>query len=145
MSKQASADVYKKNAVMTASPGKITLMLFDAALRFTTQAKAALDLPDQLERAEKLHKFALKAQNIILELRGTLNMSIDDDFPKRMYGLYGYMFSCLTSGVRDRDPKQFTEVYTHLKEIRDAWAQMLANEEKAGEKALPREGISVQG
>ncbi|HRE82395.1 MAG TPA: flagellar protein FliS, partial [Opitutaceae bacterium] len=45
-----SARAYQAQAVLTASPGQLVLMLFDGALRFLNQAKEALALPEENTR-----------------------------------------------------------------------------------------------
>lgn len=65
-----AAQMYQKNAVQTASPAKLTLMLYDGAVKFTNIAIEAIEAGD----IEKAHNNIVKAQNIIVEFRSTLDM-----------------------------------------------------------------------
>ena len=60
-----AAQMYQKNAVQTASPAKLTLMLYDGAVKFTNIAIEAIEAGDN----EKAHNNIVKAQNIIVEFR----------------------------------------------------------------------------
>ena len=61
---------YKQNAVNTASPGELTLMLYNGCLKFITLAKKAINDGN----VEVKNTNLIKAQNIIHEFMVTLNM-----------------------------------------------------------------------
>ena len=65
-----AAQLYQKNSIETASPAKLTLMLYDGAIKFSHIAIEAIDEGD----IEKAHKNIVKVQNIIVEFRSTLDM-----------------------------------------------------------------------
>lgn len=60
---------YQKNAVMTASPAELTLMLYEGAIKFCNIALIGLEKQDY----EKTNTNLKKAQAIIMELRATLD------------------------------------------------------------------------
>jgi len=64
---------YRQNAVNTASPGELTLMLYNGCLKFINLAKKAMDENNIEERNRNIQK----AQSIIHELMATLNMDVE--------------------------------------------------------------------
>lgn len=61
---------YQQNSVNTASPGELTLMLYNGCLKFINLAKKAIEDKKMEEKNVNL----IKAQKIIQELMVTLNM-----------------------------------------------------------------------
>ena len=69
------ARTYRTNAILTASPGQLVLLLFDAALNSLAIARKACDeAPADPRKLEVVHTQLVKAQKIIAELQGTLNL-----------------------------------------------------------------------
>ena len=66
---QNTINAYQRNAILTASPAELTLMLYDGAIKFCNIAIMAIEKQDM----EKAHVNLKKAQAIISELRGTLD------------------------------------------------------------------------
>ena len=62
---------YKKTSAATMSPGRLLIMLYDRAIK---AVEDAIDNIDDQQAAEA-HKHIIKAQDIVLELRNTLNMA----------------------------------------------------------------------
>jgi flagellar biosynthetic protein FliS len=72
---EACLRAYRNNAVLTASPGQLVLMLYDGAIRSLDVAADAFARPEEdLRRIEAINNSLLKAQAILLELRGTLDL-----------------------------------------------------------------------
>ena len=65
-----AAQLYQKNSIETASPARLTLMLYDGAIKFSHIAIEAIEEGN----IEKAHKNIVKVQNIIVEFRSTLDM-----------------------------------------------------------------------
>ncbi|MFZ5945229.1 MAG: flagellar export chaperone FliS, partial [Bacillota bacterium] len=61
---------YKQQSVNTATPEKLLLMLLDGAVKFSGQARRALEEKD----VEKANYYLIRCQDIVLELMGSLNM-----------------------------------------------------------------------
>ena len=59
---------YQQNSVNTASPGELTLMLYNGCLKFITLAKKAMKAGNVQDKNTNL----IKAQNIIHEFMVTL-------------------------------------------------------------------------
>ena len=112
-------NAYKQNSVTTASPGELTLMLYNGCIKFIHQAKKAIEVKDIQNR----NKYVQKAQDILIELMSTLNMDIP--VSKEMFNLYEYMHRRLIQGNIKNDPAILDEVEGLVTEFRDTWKQVI--------------------
>jgi flagellar protein FliS len=125
------ARAYRTNSVVTASPGQLVLMLFDGVLRSLAIAKDAFSMPpDDMRRIAVINTQLIKAQNIIAELQGTLNMEAGDGkFAHEMYRLYDYYTRRLLEANLRKQIEPVIEVERLLGEVRAAWAEMLKQQD----------------
>lgn len=139
---QDYARTYRANAVLTASPGQLVLMLYDGALRALHLAAEAFARPtEDTRRLEEINKQLLKAQAIISELQATLNFNAGDGkLAEEMGRLYEYYNHRLLQANLRKDPAPVAEVERLLREIRDSWAEMLAKH--TGEPATSLRGVA---
>ena len=63
MSTGSQPNPYLRTRIMTATPEELRLMLYDGALKFTTQARAALEEKNY----ESSYNCLMRAQKIVLE------------------------------------------------------------------------------
>ena len=114
-----AAQMYQKNAVQTASPAKLTLMLYDGAVKFTNIAIEAIEAGD----IEKAHNNIVKAQNIIVEFRSTLDMKypVAKDFDV----VYDYIYRRLVEANMKKDKDILVEALKHKKTMRDTWREVM--------------------
>ncbi|MGE8206914.1 flagellar export chaperone FliS [Heyndrickxia sp. NPDC080065] len=110
---------YQNNSVTTASPGELTLMLYNGCLKFTHLAKTAI----KQKNIEEKNQNILKAQNIIQELMVTLNM--DQEVSKNMMSLYDYIHRQLIQANINNDIAILEEVEGFVTEFRDTWKQVI--------------------
>lgn len=124
---QDYARTYRANAVLTASPGQLVLMLFDGALRALNGARGGFALgAEDPRRIEIINTQLLKAQAIISELQGTLNPDAGDGkFAREMHRLYDYYLRRLMEANLRKQEEPVIEVERLLREVRNAWAEML--------------------
>lgn len=126
MVSQDCARTYRANSVLTASPGQLVLMLYDGALRSLSLAREAFTRPeDDPRRIEAINRQLIKAQNIILELQGTLNHDVGGEFSREMERLYDYYARRIWEANLRKQEAPVIEVERLLREVRDAWAEML--------------------
>lgn len=139
---QDYARTYRANAVLTASPGQLVLMLYDGALRALHLAAEAFARPtEDTRRLEEINKQLLKAQAIISELQATLNFNAGDGkLAEEMGRLYEYYNHRLLQANLRKDPAPVAEVERLLREIRDSWAEMLTKH--TGEPATSLRGVA---
>lgn len=116
---QNAYNAYKQNSVTTASPGELTLMLYNGCLKFLHQAKKGI-----LEKnIEVKNTNLIKAQNIIKELMSTLNMDLA--VSNEMLPLYDYMNRRLMEANIKSDSSIIDEVEGLVVEFRDTWKEVI--------------------
>jgi flagellar protein FliS len=120
------ARTYQTQAILTASPGQLVLMLYDGALRYLALAHAALETDESdWRRFEIINRNLQRAQNIIAELRGTLNHEAGGEVARNLAQLYDYYDRRLSLANCKKDVAPVIEVEGLLRELRDGWAEML--------------------
>ncbi len=132
---------YRKVATQTASPGQLVLMLYDGAISFLERGLAGFAHDDPLEFNQTINNNLIRAQAIILEMNGRLDMARGGEIAANFRRLYDYFYRRLHEAnfKKRREPVQ--EVLMRLRMIRDAWAEMLqqglwCNEPAPGEAEL---------
>ena len=141
--KKNAAQAYKLNAIKTASPARLTSMLYDAAVRFTDKSIELMEnepnnfeeinknpyLPDK--DMEQINKNLKKAQDCIMELR----MGLDFKYPVagEFEKVYDYIYRRLVEGNMKKDVEIIKDTLTHIHTMRDTWKEVvrLNNEGKA--------------
>lgn len=120
------ARTYRTNAVLTASPGQLVLMLYDGVLKSLALAREAFAQPgDDPRRIEVINQQLIKAQNILLELQAGLNLDVGGEFAQTMHRLYDYHTRRLLQANLQKKVEPVIEVERLVSELRDAWAEML--------------------
>ncbi|PYF07631.1 flagellar export chaperone FliS [Ureibacillus chungkukjangi] len=115
----AAFNAYKQNSVTTASPGELTLMLYNGCLKFLTKAKLAIEANDVQEKNTNIQK----AQAIINELMVTLKQ--DQPITQELLPLYDYMNRRLIEANIKNDTDIIDEVIGLTTEFRDTWKQVI--------------------
>lgn len=116
---------YNNNKVLTASPGELTLMLYEGAIKFCNIAEVAVEQKD----IQKAHINIVKVQKIIDYLRQTLDMKypVAQDFER----IYVYLSERLVAANIKKDKEILEEVNMHLHSVRDTWKEVMRlNREK---------------
>ncbi len=135
MAANGYARIYQTQAILTASPGQLVLMLYDGALRFLAQARVALEGDkNDWRRYQVTNRNLQKAQNIIAELKGTLNHEAGGAVAANLDQLYDYHLRRLFEANIKKDVALVIEVEGLLRELRDAWAQMLHHRESPADR-----------
>ncbi len=122
------AQLYKKTAATTASPGHLVLMLYDGLLRFLNQALEGMDNPDFIRAQEIKHNNIVRSQAILTELQATLNFEKGGELSETLYRLYDYMMMELQKANTEDSKEAIGNVIRFVGEIRESWAEMLANQ-----------------
>ncbi|NMH75212.1 flagellar export chaperone FliS [Bacillus sp. RO2] len=110
---------YQQNSVNTATPGELTLMLYNGAIKFMKLAKKGMEDKD----IEMKNTNLIKAQKIVQELMVTLDTS--HDVGKSMMTMYDYLNRRLIEANLKNDSSMVDEVEGHMMEFRDAWKQVI--------------------
>lgn len=121
-----AASAYNDSKVLTATPAELTLMLYEGAIKFCNIAIMAIEKNDM----QKANLNIIKAENIILELRSTLDMK----YPVSMQldSIYDFINRNLIEANIKKDKSRIEEVLGLIRELRDTWkeAMKLANSPK---------------
>jgi flagellar protein FliS len=121
---------YRSNAVLTASPGQLVLMLYDGALKAMAIALDAFNRPESdPRRIETINHQLQKAQAIIAELQSGLNLEKGGEFAQTLNRLYDYHYRRLFEANIRKQPEVVIEVEGLVRSLRDAWAEMLLKQE----------------
>ncbi|WP_175990244.1 flagellar export chaperone FliS [Bacillus sp. Marseille-Q1617] len=110
---------YQNNSVNTASPGELTLMLYNGSLKFIHIAKKAIEE----KNIEIKNTNIQKVQAIISELMVTLNTDLE--VSQNMMSLYDYINRRLTEANIKNDVAILKEVEGLITDFRDTWKQVI--------------------
>ncbi|MGM0754075.1 MAG: flagellar export chaperone FliS [Bacillota bacterium] len=110
---------YQNNSVNTASPGELTLMLYNGSLKFIHIAKKAMED----KNIELKNTNIQKTQAIVNELMVTLNMDLE--VSKNLMSLYDYINRRLTEANIKNDASILEEVDGLITEFRDTWKEVI--------------------
>lgn len=110
---------YKQNAVLTATPEELTLMLYDGAIKFMNIGKYSIENKDM----EKAHSSLMRAQDIILELNYSLDMNYE--VSKGLRGLYDFVLSKLIDANINKDINAIDEALAVVNDMRDTWKEVI--------------------
>ncbi len=125
---------YRQVATQTATPGLLVLQLYDGILRFLDQARLGFAKDDPKEFNEIINNNIQRAQAIVHELDGALDMTGGGSIAQTLRRLYDYFDRQLQESNLHKTETGLNEVTRHVIILRDAWKEMLAN---GGASQLP--------
>lgn len=110
---------YKNNAIATATPAELTLMLYEGAIKFGNIAIKAIEEGD----IQKAHTNIMKVQRIISEFRNTLDFKypVAKDFDR----VYEYLERRLVEANVSKDKEIMEEMVMHIRSMRDNWKEVM--------------------
>ena len=153
MNPQNAQQQYLRTRVMTATPEQLQMMLYDGAIRFSEQARAALEAHDY----EKSYNMISRVQKIITEMSCTLKRDVLPELCDKLTALYGYVYKKLIEANVQHSVDAIDEALELMRYQRETWALLLdqLGKQKAAVAATkinlpapdPRmeAGISMQG
>jgi len=115
----AQTAAYQQQSILTATPGKLVVMLYDGAVRFLKQAAAAMRDERRAQADERLRR----ADAIIEELQLTLDLEAGE-IASNLQGIYVFSRRHLNEARVERDPEKVDQVAGLLSELRGSWAQI---------------------
>lgn len=113
-------NAYKQTDVTSRSPLEVVVLLYDGAIRFLGEAAVAAGRHDKPSRTRSV----ARAQAIIGELQGTLDMARGGQVAHDLDRLYTYMTSRLLDATARQDDTAIAEVQKLLASMREAWARI---------------------
>ncbi|AKG36565.1 flagellar biosynthesis protein FliS [Paenibacillus durus ATCC 35681] len=116
----AGYQAYQQNKYQTASPHRLTLMLYNGAIQFAGKAKQAID-----ERnISEANKYIQKTQDIVYELMSALNQKEGGEIARNLKNLYFYMIDRLIEANIKKNTASIDEVVAILQELKSAWEEI---------------------
>ena len=120
MAAYAAPKSYQANSILTATPGRLLVMLYDGAGRFLKRASMAMEESDLQRSNEALQR----AEAIIDELLVTLNFEEGGEIATSLRDVYLFCRRHLNEARLERNQTKIDEVAALIAEIRDAFAQI---------------------
>jgi flagellar secretion chaperone FliS len=131
---------YRETATLTAPPGQIILMLFEGAIHALERSLPGFSNTDPAEANMIVHNNLQRAQDIIRELNGSLNMEQGGEFAANMRRLYDYLERRIWESNLKKNATGVGEAIRHLTVLRDAWSTML---NKQGAAPVPDAALAA--
>ena len=116
-------ETYRKTEVNTANPETILLMMYAGAMRFIKKAIDAAEKGDIAERGRQI----AKTQEIVTELRSTLNFEVGGEIARTLELLYAYISQRLGQAGLENNIDHLKEVLGILTTLNEGWEQAVAN------------------
>ncbi len=115
MAYRNAAQLYGQNRVMTSTPGELTLMLYEGAIKFCNKAIEAVEN----KNFQEAHNNITKVENIIVEFQATLDRKypVSKDFDV----IYDYIYRRLIEANMHKDIEVLNDVLNELRDLRDNW------------------------
>jgi flagellar secretion chaperone FliS len=115
----AGYQAYHHNAVATAAPEQLVVMLFDGALRFSRRAVAAYEAGQRPQATQAIGRVT----SIVNELNATLDLEAGGEIARNLRSIYGFVNRHLVEAVREADPNRVLQASRLLAELREAFAE----------------------
>jgi flagellar protein FliS len=109
---------YTADAVQTASPARLLIMLYDRLVRDLVTAEAAARSGDDDTMSREL----MHAQEIVLELRTSLDVTVWEG-ARGLSDLYTWLHAELMAANIKREPARIATCLGIIEPLRDAWRQ----------------------
>ncbi len=108
---------YQDNAVTTQSKGRLIVMLYDGAIRFSRLAIKEIENNNY----EAKGRYINKAIDILNELNVVLDMDAGGEIAGNLRKLYIFMINRLSQGNIESDPQLIRDVIKLMEELNSSW------------------------
>jgi flagellar protein FliS len=115
----AGYQAYHHNAVATAAPEQLVVMLFDGALRFSRRAVTAFEAGQLPQATQAIGRVT----SIVNELNATLDTEAGGEIARNLRSIYGFINRHLVEAIQLADPDRVRQAATLLGELREAFAE----------------------
>ena len=116
-------DAYRTHALEGASGVEVTIALYDGIIRFMHNASDAIDRKD----VEARRAAVKRAMDIVVHLQATLDKEVGGKPAESLSDFYVAMFALMLQGSQRASRKKFEQVIANVRNVRDAWKQVLAD------------------
>ena len=113
-----AATAYREREVMTASPARLVVIVYDHVLANLRRARQPVQSSNLEVRIEALGR----ARDGIMDLLATLDVDKGGAIAVNLRALYGFIYTELMDEVRKRDPQRMDRLTDMVTELREAFA-----------------------
>lgn len=124
MNPYANPRAYQEQAILTATPGQLVVLLYDGIVRFLRQADAAFEAKQVAQAHERIGR----AEAIVDELQATLDMS-QGQVAQNLEGIYVFWKGCFMDIRLKQDREKLQRIVAQVANLREAWAQVAQSAE----------------
>ena len=117
---QAARATYQSQAVGTAGPGQLVIMLYDGALAAIAKSRTAMETGGR-DTIELVNKELTRAQNIITELQLSLDHERGGQIARNLSDIYDFCLAALTQANLAKEAGNLDVVSGHLNGLREAF------------------------
>jgi len=121
---------YRQCSVQGATPLGLVVMLYDGAIAALNRAITAIESQDISEKCNQLRR----AQAILAQLEGTLNMERGGEVARTLKALYTYARAQILKANLENSAEVLRDVIRNLAAVRESW---YAAEHQAAGSAPP--------
>lgn len=114
-----SANVYRQVQASTASPDRMMVLLFQAAVRHMRMGRTAIEKRDRRVAIDSIER----SSAIILELQRALKPELAPELCNQLHELYAFVVGRLTLGAVNQDVRYVDEAERIFAPIADAFVQ----------------------
>ena len=122
-----ASEQYFETSVSTQQRGKLIVMLYDGAVKFLRVAKEKLREGDCALKGVYIGK----AQDIIAELNGCLNVEAAPQIATDLRSLYDFLYRHLNEANIERSEQKIDDCIRILEELRETWREVAERPEPA--------------
>ena len=140
LQQQRAYGQYQRVQAETATPGQLVLMLYQGCIRFAQRGRVALEEGNH----EAARRHLLRAQDIVAELMGSLNLEAGD-LAGNLLRLYEYLHRRLVQANIKRDPAAAAEVEELVRSLLPAWEEAIRQQPAAPRAAAVPAGYASAG
>ena len=122
MSYGSASSAYRDMEVLSASPGRLIVIVYDFLLVNLRRTSIAIDMSNVELRSASLGK----AQDALGELMGNLDLERGGNIAKELVALYSFFIGALVEVGRLNDKRLLAQITAQVSELRAAFAQITA-------------------
>ena len=124
---------YRATKVQTAGSVDLVVMLYQGAVKFIRLGIDGIERSD----AKVAHENLVRAQDIIVELLGSLNREEGGQIASQLSGVYDYCFRRLILANVKKDVTPAREVLRIMRDLGMAWQQIALQQRQAHAEGAP--------
>ena len=126
MTYATAAAVYRRNAILTASPEKIVQMLYEGAIRHLERSHTALRDPAMTHSPEVGESLG-KAIGIVGELRSSLDHEAGGELAANLDRLYEFSLEQISQANLSRNAEPVENSLRVLRTLKEGWDGIIPN------------------